>query len=283
MKKLIALIVCALILSAPAANAQSSDRPHWTLYTIKGENFTVALPIVPGMQTSKEARTRPQKNRKRRVLRLSAGEVVYTIQVVENPKPQITLEAFIQEQATTNPAEKLTAKGDLTVDGASGRAFVYPDGNGMVQFFATEDRLYDVRAYGAPLDDPRIATFFHHFSLKKNKSSYEVSENVQDEPLNPGETIYVGKDVDTKPRLIKRPDPVYPEKARGEQITGTVVLKCVFAAGGTVTNIRVVAGLPGGLTERSIEAARRIKFVPATKDGKNVSMWMQLEYNYNLY
>jgi hypothetical protein len=52
---------------------------------------------------------------------------------------------------------------------------------------------------------------------------------------------------------------------------------------GMYSNIRVVLGLPGGLTERSIEAARRIKFVPATKDGKNVSMWMQLEYNYNLY
>jgi hypothetical protein len=26
-----------------------------------------------------------------------------------------------------------------------------------------------------------------------------------------------------------------------------------------------------------------IKFVPATKDGHQVSMWMQLEYNFNLY
>ena len=68
-----------------------------------------------------------------------------------------------------------------------------------------------------------------------------------------------------------------------EQITGTVVLKCVFASDGTVTNIRVIQGLPDGLTEKAIEAARKIKFIPATKDGKNVSMWMQLEYNFNLY
>jgi TonB family protein len=68
-----------------------------------------------------------------------------------------------------------------------------------------------------------------------------------------------------------------------EQITGTVVLKCVFASDGRVTNIRVVQGLPNGLTEKSIEAARKIRFIPATKDGRNVSMWMQLEYNFNLY
>jgi len=281
MKKLLSLLACTLILSGPVANAQSST--PWSLYTIKGERLTVPLPRVPAMQTSKEVRARPLKDRTRRLLKTSARGVVYTIHIVENPKPRLSLEAFIQEQVTANSAEKLTAKGDLTLDGNAGKAFVYPDGNGMAQFFATEDRLYEVRAYGAPLDDPRMTTFFQYFSLKKNKRSYEVSENVQAESLNPGETIYVGKDVDTKARLIRKPEPVYTEKARGEQITGTVVLKCVFAADGTVTNIRVVVGLPGGLTERSIEAARKIKFVPATKDGKPVSMWMQLEYNFNLY
>jgi len=32
-----------------------------------------------------------------------------------------------------------------------------------------------------------------------------------------------------------------------------------------------------------VEAARRIKFVPAMKDGKPVSMFMQLEYNFSLF
>ena len=62
-----------------------------------------------------------------------------------------------------------------------------------------------------------------------------------------------------------------------------VILKCVFASNGSITNIRVVSGLPYGLTERAIDAARKIKFIPAMKDGKCVSMWMQLEYNFNLY
>jgi hypothetical protein len=45
----------------------------------------------------------------------------------------------------------------------------------------------------------------------------------------------------------------------------------------------VLQALPGGLTEAAVRAARAISFVPATKDGKPVSMWMQLEYNFNLY
>src|ERR1051325_4995462 len=95
--------------------------------------------------------------------------------------------------------------------------------------------------------------------------------------------IFTGKDVTSKARLISKPEPQYTEDARKNQITGTVVLKVVFASSGTVTNIRTVSGLPFGLTERAIAAARQIKFEPATKDGHKVSMWMQLEYNFNLY
>lgn len=95
--------------------------------------------------------------------------------------------------------------------------------------------------------------------------------------------IFTGKDVTTKARLISKPEPQYTEDARKNQITGTVVLKVVFASSGQVTNIRTVSGLPYGLTDKAIMAARLIKFVPATKDGHQVSMWMQLEYNFNLY
>ncbi|MBD0373542.1 MAG: energy transducer TonB, partial [Pyrinomonadaceae bacterium] len=47
--------------------------------------------------------------------------------------------------------------------------------------------------------------------------------------------------------------------------------------------IRAVKGLPDGLTEKAIAAARQIKFVPAQKDGRNVSQYIQIEYNFNLY
>jgi len=41
--------------------------------------------------------------------------------------------------------------------------------------------------------------------------------------------------------------------------------------------------LPDGLTEMATEAARKIRFIPAIKDGRFVSMWMELQYNFNLY
>ncbi len=95
--------------------------------------------------------------------------------------------------------------------------------------------------------------------------------------------IFSGKEVSSKARVLSKPEPTYTEEARKNQITGTVVLRAVFTSGGQVTNIRAVQGLPNGLTERAIAAARLIKFVPATKEGRPVSMYIQLEYNFNLY
>ena len=94
--------------------------------------------------------------------------------------------------------------------------------------------------------------------------------------------IYKGKEVSTKASVKKKPEPSYTKDARKHGIEGTVILRCVFASTGQVTNIHVVSGLPDGLTERAVEAAKKIKFKPATKDGHPVSMWMELQYNFNL-
>jgi len=94
--------------------------------------------------------------------------------------------------------------------------------------------------------------------------------------------IYTGKEVDKKARVLRKPEPKYTKDARKHGIEGTVILRVVFASTGRVTNIHVISGLPDGLTERAVKAAQKIKFKPATRDGKAVSMWMQLEYNFNL-
>ncbi len=98
-----------------------------------------------------------------------------------------------------------------------------------------------------------------------------------------GADVLRGKEVTSKARVIIKPEPSYTEEARQGQITGTVVLRGVFDSSGGVTNLRVVSGLPNGLTEKAIAAARQIRFIPAVKEGRFVSMYIQLEYNFNLY
>ena len=95
--------------------------------------------------------------------------------------------------------------------------------------------------------------------------------------------LFSGNEVEQRARLLLKPEPQYTEEARRNQIEGTVVLRVVFASSGEVVQIRAVRQLPFGLTERAIAAARQIKFAPAIKSGHPVSVYMQLEYNFNLY
>ncbi|MCA1838237.1 MAG: energy transducer TonB [Actinobacteria bacterium] len=62
-----------------------------------------------------------------------------------------------------------------------------------------------------------------------------------------------------------------------------VVVHAVLSSSGEVTIKKVVRGLPRGLTENAMEAARNIKFIPAVKDGRFVSQYVQLEYNFKPY
>ena len=94
------------------------------------------------------------------------------------------------------------------------------------------------------------------------------------------DSVYKISDVTTKPQVLSKPTPDYTEEARRNKVYGTVVLRCVFGADGRIPALAVLSGLPDGLTEQAIAAAKQIKFVPATKDGKPVSVWMQLEYNF---
>jgi periplasmic protein TonB len=98
-----------------------------------------------------------------------------------------------------------------------------------------------------------------------------------------GESVFSGKEVTTKLRVLEKPEPTYSEAARHAGITGTVVLRAVFASNGSVTNVFVARALSFGLTSEAVKAAKRIQFTPATKDGKPVSMWLELQYNFNLY
>ena len=90
-------------------------------------------------------------------------------------------------------------------------------------------------------------------------------------------------EVTRKALIVYKPEPGYTEEARKNNVMGVVRLRVVLNSRGKVTNISVVKGLPNGLTEKSIYAARHIMFFPASKDGRDVSQFVVLEYNYNIY
>jgi TonB family protein len=90
-------------------------------------------------------------------------------------------------------------------------------------------------------------------------------------------------DVTARAIITYKPEPGFTEEARKNNVTGIVRLRAVLNASGEVSNISIVKGLPDGLTEKAMTAARQIKFRPAQKDGRTVSQYVVLEYNFNIY
>jgi TonB family protein len=84
------------------------------------------------------------------------------------------------------------------------------------------------------------------------------------------------------PTILYREAAKYTEDARNNRIEGVVVLSVVFTLRGSITNIRVIRGLPHGLTEKAIEAAHKIRFNPAVKDGAPVNVRGSLEFSFKL-
>jgi TonB family protein len=86
-----------------------------------------------------------------------------------------------------------------------------------------------------------------------------------------------------KPTILYREKAKYTEEARQNKVQGTVVLQVVFHANASIVDIRVIRSLPDGLTEKAIEAAKKIRFNPAVKNGAPVSVRGTLEFSFNLY
>lgn len=95
-----------------------------------------------------------------------------------------------------------------------------------------------------------------------------------------GEQIFTRQEVDSPVNISEQPEPGFT--VAGAQTSGVVKLEAVFRPDGKVTDIRVVKGLPNGLSWSAVKAARRIRFTPAVKDGQAVPMRIRLSYNFQI-
>jgi protein TonB len=96
------------------------------------------------------------------------------------------------------------------------------------------------------------------------------------------ELVLSAKEVDRRAVITAKPRPSYTKEARRNGVQGFVRLKVLLSARGKIARVRVVKGLPAGLTENGIRAACKMEFKPAMKDGQPVAQWLTAEYVFRL-
>lgn len=87
---------------------------------------------------------------------------------------------------------------------------------------------------------------------------------------------------DKPPIILRKKDAEYSDQARIAKYQGTVLLDVDIDDTGQTGNIRVARNLGLGLDENAIEAVKQWRFKPAMKDGKPVSVQVQMEVNFRL-
>lgn len=94
------------------------------------------------------------------------------------------------------------------------------------------------------------------------------------------EEIFSSKDLTTKAQILSKPEAVYTREARRNGTSGKVTLRVVLSSTARVTSVKVIKGLPDGLTESAVKAACAIRFKPATKDDHDVAQAVTVLYSF---
>jgi hypothetical protein len=86
-----------------------------------------------------------------------------------------------------------------------------------------------------------------------------------------------------KPTILRKEKAEYTPEARAKGVEGTVVLSVVFPAHFPIPRVlRVIRGLPYGLSSEAVSAALRMRFHPAMKDGVPVNVRGNVEFDFKL-
>jgi len=93
--------------------------------------------------------------------------------------------------------------------------------------------------------------------------------------------LRVGGDVKA-PTIVSKFEPKYTEPARHARITGVVVVEAIINSNGSVEDVKVLKGLPMGLSEEAVEAVRKWRFRPGTLNGAPVDVIFDLTVNFKM-
>lgn len=84
-------------------------------------------------------------------------------------------------------------------------------------------------------------------------------------------------------QILSKPRATYTDAARTNNVQGKVLVRVTFLANGQIGSVAAVKGLPYGLTERALAAARQIQFKPAMRNGQPYPVTKSIQYSFTIY
>ena len=169
---------------------------------------------------------------------------------------------------------------DARTHGIEGRVTIGAviDENGRI----TSSRI--LKGLGFGLDQVALASVQEWTLSPATRNGLPVSVGAQldvEFNLRSANALLMGPGM-TPPTVQSRVEPHYTPEAARAKASGTVVLQAVVKTDGTIDILRVVRGLPYGLTDSAIDAIKQWRFQPGQQNGQNADIALNVEVNFNL-
>lgn len=301
----IILIFCSQPLLAQDANKATSDSQaaQWVRLQSDNGDFSIEIPRNYEFFSEKDGFVLGTRG---------GGELEFKevkLLTAYHEKTLLSIESYHLE----NPKKGLNSiieytqgnEENISRDGLRGKQIVSPGDKAysIVQFFATKTNLYVISAVSREENSPAIRRFLASANFKPalpadNVKTIKFSElrnspfaltdetksggNSQNQNAAPGNIK--PPDSDSSPLIIaSQTRPGYTTSARMKGVTGILRLRVTFSESGRVSKLGIVSFLPEGLTRQAVFAALRIKFLPAEKNGKPISVTKVVEYRFSMY
>ncbi len=181
-------------------------------------------------------------------------------------------------------ARRIVSAEEFYYDGLAGIFTVETRSGRLLLFDLTRTKAADEKTARAQLDEllkqswkkssgaiTQAVSRSHTESAISNRPPVEVIEVLGDETRQ--------KNI-AQPVFYQRLKPRYTEEAESLSIVATVELEAVFREDGQVGDVEVMRWAGFGLEESAIATLRQLRFKPAERDGKAVSLRALVRYNF---
>lgn len=186
----------------------------------------------------------------------------------------------LTRSARENESHEEAYAGVMVVDARTGSlaAFDFVSESGDTREMALAGLVKALSARASGYVD-RIAQFAGAHVTKdsvRDAARLQVEEKIEDIP-DEGAPRAIGF---APPEFLNRVKPEYTAEGEQADITATVEAMVVFRLNGEVSRVDITRWAGFGLEESAERAIRQLKFKPATRDGKPVSVRALIRYNF---
>jgi hypothetical protein len=294
MKRVVTVLLLSIFLACIInAQKESYTAPvKWERYKLNEQNLSLNLPKLPVMISESNSCTQTKTDR----FAVYANDVIYGFNVINKLALEVpdwceNKNGFGKKSFKERIKEFKAKKEDSVEEklNVNKREGVLVKDKLLTYLFIDDlenDRWFEFWTANSEISNPQVEEYFKSILFRSETNAIEIGEGsdrtLGDKSENSSESI--SPKLENKGvQLFTKPRPVYTEIARKNNYEGSVTMRVTFLANGGIGSVQPIDEIPYGLTEEAIKAARKIVFIPAKRNGINISESKRVQYSFTIY